>query len=144
LARLNADLERTEMDAAQLTSSLETLSGLAQNISGRVAVLDLGKSRVVECLQRVNDLKDLGTCTSGVQEAIRAENFEEAARHIHRFLTLDSAVFKMGDNPEAKGLRDYKILPVDFTNIFTYRCRLFRQKFLRSATAGNNRIEGNN
>jgi hypothetical protein len=109
LARLNADLERTELDAAQLTSSLETLSGLAQNISGRVAVLDLGKSRVVECLQRVNDLKDLGTCTSGVQEAIRAENFEEAARHIHRFLTLDSAVFKMGDNPEAKGLRVFKI-----------------------------------
>lgn len=71
--------------------------------SGRVATLDLGKSRVVECLQRVNDLRDLGTCASGVQESIKAQNYEEAANHIHRFLTLDSAVFKMGDNIKGKG-----------------------------------------
>lgn len=79
-------------------------AGLAQSISCRVATLDLGKSRVVECLQRVNDLRDLGTCASGVQEAIRQERYEEAARHIHRFLTLDTAVFKMGDHRESKGI----------------------------------------
>lgn len=102
VARVNTEFECAEGNARQLASSLETLSGLAQNISGRVAALDLGKSRVVDCLQRVNDLRDLGTCASGVQEAIKEENYEEAARNIHRFLTLDSAVFKMGD-PEEKG-----------------------------------------
>lgn len=77
---------------------------IKQFLSVRVATLDLGKSRVVECLQRVNDLRDLGICASGVQESIKAEKYEEAANHIHRFLTLDSAVFKMGDNIEGKGV----------------------------------------
>ena len=53
-ARVNAEFERSVADARQLSTSLETLSGLAQNISKRVAALDLGKSRVVECLQHVS------------------------------------------------------------------------------------------
>ena len=57
MARTSAEFERNQIEARQLASSLDTLSGLAQNISGRVAALDLGKCRVVECLQRVNDLK---------------------------------------------------------------------------------------
>ena len=102
-ARVNAEFERSEADARQLSNSLDALSGLAQNISKRVAALDLGKSRVVECLQHVSDLRDLGTCANGVQQAIRDVNFEEAASHIHRFLTLDSIVFKMSDSQDVKG-----------------------------------------
>ncbi|KAL3115998.1 hypothetical protein niasHT_007298 [Heterodera trifolii] len=102
VARINAEFERVGSNARQLANSLDSVSGLAQNISCRVVALDLGKSRVVECLQRVNDLKDLGTCAFGVQEALRAEKYEEAAQHIHRFLTLDTAVFKMGDHRESK------------------------------------------
>nr|CAD2175392.1 unnamed protein product [Meloidogyne enterolobii] len=101
-ARVNAEFERSEADARQLSNSLDALSGLAQNISKRVAALDLGKSRVVECLQHVSDLRDLGTCANGVQQAIRDGNFEEAASHIHRFLTLDSIVFKMSDSQDVK------------------------------------------
>lgn len=85
-----------------MSNSLDALSGLAQNISKRVAALDQGKSRVVECLQHVSDLRDLGTCANGVQQAIRDGNFEEAASHIHRFLTLDSIVFKMSDSQDVK------------------------------------------
>ncbi|KAL7078779.1 hypothetical protein ACQ4LE_001930 [Meloidogyne hapla] len=101
-ARVNAEFERSEADARQLSNSLDALSGLAQNISKRVAALDQGKSRVVECLQHVSDLRDLGTCANGVQQAIRDGNFEEAASHIHRFLTLDSIVFKMSDSQDVK------------------------------------------
>ncbi|KAF7634353.1 Cog4 domain-containing protein [Meloidogyne graminicola] len=101
-ARVNTEFECSEAEARQLSNSLDTLSELAQNISKRVAALDLGKSRVVECLQHVSDLRDLGTCANGVQQAIRDENFEEAASHIHRFLTLDSIVFKMSDSQDVK------------------------------------------
>ena len=45
----------------------------------------------------------MGTCANGVQQAIRDKNFEEAANHIHRFLTLDSIVFKMSDSQDVKG-----------------------------------------
>lgn len=82
---------------------MKLVSGLADNISGRVASLDQSKSRVVECLQLVNDLLDLRMCAEGVQSAMRNSNYDEAAQHIHRFLTLDSAVFKVGDQFVSKG-----------------------------------------
>ncbi|KAI3409817.1 hypothetical protein GPALN_006192 [Globodera pallida] len=137
VARINAEFERVESNARQLANSLDSVSGLAQNISCRVAALDLGKSRVVECLQRVNDLRDLGTCASGVQEAIRADKYEEAARHIHRFLTLDTAVFKMGDHRESKDAgysvkNCYEIL----RNATNELKRIIEQRFDEARTAG--------
>ncbi len=63
----------------------------------QVSLLDVAKCRVVDCLQRVGDLRDLRLCTDGVQTALDQEDYEQAAQHIHRFLTLDSAVFQMGE-----------------------------------------------
>lgn len=68
-----------------------------------VSALDVAKGRVVECLQRVSDLMDLRTCADGVRTAMEQEDYELAARHIHKFLTLDTAVFQMSDQAEAKG-----------------------------------------
>lgn len=101
-ARLSAGLELAELDAKQLSNGLKLISSVAQNISDRVSTLDLGKSRVVECLQRVSDLRDLRTCAEGVEKALKMEEFDEAAKHVHRFLTLDSIIFKMGDQIDAK------------------------------------------
>lgn len=70
--------------------------------------LDIAKGRVVECLQRVNDLMDLRTCADGVRSAIEQEDYELAARHIHKFLTLDTTIFQMSDHGEAKGEQSYK------------------------------------
>lgn len=92
-----------QSDGKQLNHSLKVVAGLAGNISTRVAALDQAKGRVVECLQLVNDLRDLRTCAEGVQKAIAEENYDEAAQHIHRFLTLDSGVFKIGDQVGSKG-----------------------------------------
>jgi hypothetical protein len=102
VARLHSFMECVETDARQLANSLKTVSGLAENISGRVSVLDVAKGRVVECLQRVGDLRELRTCAEGVEEALRREEYDEAASNIHRFLALDTAVFKMGDQVDAK------------------------------------------
>jgi hypothetical protein len=103
VAKLCSYAECVKTDAAQLNTNLKVVSGLAENISSRVASLDQAKGRVVECLQLVNDLLDLRTCAEGVQTAMRSGDFDEAAQHIHRFLTLDSAVFKVGDQVGSKG-----------------------------------------
>lgn len=47
------------------------------------------QSRVSECQQRVHDLIDLQLCSQGVTTAIRDEDFEKGAAHIHRFLSMD-------------------------------------------------------
>lgn len=103
VAKLCSFIESLRPDVTQLNASLKLVSGLAENISGRVSSLDQAKSRVVECLQLVNDLLDLRTCAEGVQVAMKTSNYDEAAQHIHRFLTLDSAVFKVGDQVGMKG-----------------------------------------
>lgn len=97
ISRLNNSMMVVESDAKQLASSLATISRLADTISGRVSALDVAKTRVVECLQLADDLRDLGTSSEGVDESIRNEDFELAAQHIHRFLTLDKAVFQVKD-----------------------------------------------
>ena len=47
------------------------------------------QSRVSECQQRVNDLIDLRLCSDGVKTAIADEDYEQAAAHLHRFLSMD-------------------------------------------------------
>lgn len=103
LTRLNNQIECVEIDTKLLTNNLRTVSGLAEKISNKVSALDVAKNRVVECLQRVSDLRDLRTCAEGVEVAMQKEDFESAANHIHRFLTLDTAVFKMGEQIDVKG-----------------------------------------
>nr|KAG5690988.1 hypothetical protein BaRGS_007335 [Batillaria attramentaria] len=70
-------------------------STLAENVSGKVRKLDLAKSRVVECSQRVEDILDLKFCTDGVQIALQNEDYEKAAGHVHRFRNLDETVIRM-------------------------------------------------
>ena len=56
--------------------------------------LDLAKSRVAECQQRVHDLIDLKLCSEGVVTALNEEDYERAAAHIHRFLAMDESLLR--------------------------------------------------
>lgn len=47
-----------------------------------------------ECQQRVHDLIDLQLCSAGVMVAIKEEDFEKAAAHIDRFLSMDEGLLK--------------------------------------------------
>ncbi|CCD71792.1 Conserved oligomeric Golgi complex subunit 4 [Caenorhabditis elegans] len=95
VTRLNNHMLVVENSAKQLTSALKNISVLADTISGRVSALDVAKTRVVGCLQLAGDMRDLGVCAEGIDDAIRSEDFETASQHIHRFLTLDQAVFQI-------------------------------------------------
>ncbi|KAK6042434.1 hypothetical protein COOONC_20061, partial [Cooperia oncophora] len=98
VSRLNNAMLVVETDTKQLAASLRTISRLADNISGKVSALDVAKTRVVECLQLAGDMHDLGVCSEGVDECISNEDYEQAAQHIHRFLTLDRAVFQFSSS----------------------------------------------
>lgn len=90
--RLKTRLTLAESDASHLSSLLSATSILAENVSGKVRDLDIAKTRVVDCLQRVEDALDLRLCTEGIRSAMASEDYEQAAGHVHRFLMLDKAI----------------------------------------------------
>ncbi|EPB67281.1 hypothetical protein ANCCEY_13625 [Ancylostoma ceylanicum] len=103
VSRLNNAMLVVEADTKQLAASLRTISRLADNISSKVSALDVAKTRVVECLQLAGDMHDLGVCSEEVDQCINNEDYEQAAQHIHRFLTLDRAVFQFSSSAD-KGI----------------------------------------
>ncbi|GMT15882.1 hypothetical protein PFISCL1PPCAC_7179 [Pristionchus fissidentatus] len=96
-SKFNNQMVGVESEGRRLADSLREVSKLADSISSKVADLDLAKTRVVECLQLAGDMMDLSTCSERVDEAIRACEWGEAAEMVHRFLTLDKAVFQLRD-----------------------------------------------
>ncbi|XP_071957457.1 conserved oligomeric Golgi complex subunit 4-like [Antedon mediterranea] len=92
--RIVPSLTDVHSDSTNLGDMISFTSDLAENVSGKVRILDLAKSRVQAAKHRVNDVLDLKFCTDGVQTALQSEDFEKAAAHIHRFLSLDEKVLK--------------------------------------------------
>jgi hypothetical protein len=82
-------------DSEELSRLVGHTAGLAERVSAKVRQLDLAKSRVAECQQRVKDLIDLRGCSEGVSTALEEEDYEQAAAHIHRFLAMDQALLQM-------------------------------------------------
>lgn len=76
-------------DSKKLSGMIGRTAILAENVSAKVRRLDEARSRVSECQQRVHDLIDLQLCSQGVTTAIKDEDFEKGAGHIHRFLSMD-------------------------------------------------------
>ncbi|XP_005110245.2 conserved oligomeric Golgi complex subunit 4 [Aplysia californica] len=95
LQKMLPNLQILETDSKQLCGMISFTSTLAENVSSKVRKLDLAKSRVVECMQRVEDILDLKFCIDGVQTALQNEDYEKAAGHIHRFRSLDETVIRM-------------------------------------------------
>ncbi|EFN65609.1 Conserved oligomeric Golgi complex subunit 4 [Camponotus floridanus] len=78
---------------------------LAKNVSAKVRQLDLARSRVCECQSRVNDILDLQLCSEGVATALRNEDYEQGAAHVHRYLAMevrDSYFSQFSDSAIAK------------------------------------------
>uniref|UniRef100_A0A1B6DE98 Conserved oligomeric Golgi complex subunit 4 n=2 Tax=Clastoptera arizonana TaxID=38151 RepID=A0A1B6DE98_9HEMI len=82
-------LQIVHSDALQLEEMISFTSTLAENVSAKVRQLDIARSRVSDCQQRVHDLLDLQLCSDGVTAALSSDDYEKAAAHVHRFLTMD-------------------------------------------------------
>lgn len=57
--------------------------------------LVLFQKRLYQAIQRADDILDLKFCTDGVQTALRNQDYEQAAAHIHRYLSLDQSVIEL-------------------------------------------------
>ncbi|XP_036819965.1 conserved oligomeric Golgi complex subunit 4 isoform X1 [Oncorhynchus mykiss] len=79
---------------------------LAENVSSKVRQLDLAKTRLYKVIQRADDILDLKFCTDGVQTALHNEDYEQAAAHIHRYLSLDQSVIELSRQGEESSAVD--------------------------------------
>ena len=89
IGRTLSGLSIVHNDSIKLGDRIEHTAVLAENVSAKVRRLDEARSRVSECQHRVHDLIDLQLCSQGVTTAIKEEDFEKGAGHIHRFLSMD-------------------------------------------------------
>lgn len=94
IGRSLSSLRQIRTDSGQLCDTITNTARLAENVSAKVRRLDEARTRVSDCQQRVHDLIDLQLCAAGVTAAIDAENFEAAAGHIHRFLSMDQSLLQ--------------------------------------------------
>ncbi|XP_063801941.1 conserved oligomeric Golgi complex subunit 4 isoform X1 [Pseudophryne corroboree] len=95
LQRMGPNLQLIEGDAQQLSGMITFTCNLAENVSSKVRQLDLAKSRLYQAIQRADDILDLKFCMDGVQSALKNEEYEQAAAHIHRYLSLDKSVIEL-------------------------------------------------
>uniref|UniRef100_A0A8C7VSU3 Conserved oligomeric Golgi complex subunit 4 n=1 Tax=Oncorhynchus mykiss TaxID=8022 RepID=A0A8C7VSU3_ONCMY len=93
-------------DASQLSGMITFTCSLAENVSSKVRQLDLAKTRLYKVIQRADDILDLKFCTDGVQTALHNEDYEQAAAHIHRYLSLDQSVIELSRQGEESSAVD--------------------------------------
>ncbi|NWQ82961.1 COG4 protein, partial [Columbina picui] len=106
LHRMGPNLQLIEGDAQQLAGMITFTCNLAENVSSKVRQLDLAKNRLYQAIQRADDILDLKFCMDGVQTALRNEDYEQAAAHIHRYLSLDKSVIELSRQGKEGGIID--------------------------------------
>ena len=74
------------------------------------------QNRLYQAIQRADDILDLKFCMDGVQTALRNEDYEQAAAHIHRYLCLDKSVIELSRQGK-EGWHPKLLLPSFITSI---------------------------
>uniref|UniRef100_A0A3Q3PZL3 Conserved oligomeric Golgi complex subunit 4 n=1 Tax=Monopterus albus TaxID=43700 RepID=A0A3Q3PZL3_MONAL len=110
LQRMGPDLQLVGGDASQLSGMITFTCSLAENVSRKVRQLDVAKTRLYNVIQRADDILDLKFCTDGVQTALRNEDYEQAAVHIHRYLSLDQSVIELSRQGEESSAVDASLV----------------------------------
>ncbi|XP_003970099.1 conserved oligomeric Golgi complex subunit 4 [Takifugu rubripes] len=110
LQRMGPSLQLIGGDASQLSGMITFTCSLAENVSCKVRQLDLAKTRLYNVIERADDILNLKFCTDGVQTALRNEDYEQAAAHIHRYLSLDQSVIELSRQGEESSSVDASLL----------------------------------
>ncbi|KAG8229831.1 hypothetical protein J437_LFUL008799, partial [Ladona fulva] len=106
------NLKVIHSDAKTLSEMITFTSNLAENVSAKVRKLDLARSRVSECQRRVLDVLDVQLCSEGVSAALRTEDYEKAAAHVHRYLSMDQSLLRQTAEDVAQGTSLWESLQV--------------------------------
>lgn len=94
ITKLIPKLQDVHCEAEELSKKVQHTAAIAESVSEKVRRLDKTRSLVSECQQRVHDLLDLQLCSEEVQSALKNEDYEKAASHVHRVLSIDQSVLK--------------------------------------------------
>lgn len=144
-------------DSIKLSEVIGHTAELAENVSAKVRRLDEARvrtlsqynsvemnlflmekcfsplptkqSRVSECQQRVHDLIDLQLCSQGVTTAIRDEDFEKGAAHIHRFLSMDQNLLQRTADDVAGSITSVSQAVSTLEQATTQMRQIVQQKF---------------
>lgn len=94
ITKIIPKLHELYIDAEDLAKKVQHTAAIAESVSEKVRRLDVTRSLVSECQQRVHDLLDLQLCSEGVQSALKNEDYEKAAAHVSRVLSIDQSILK--------------------------------------------------
>lgn len=83
------NIARIDNDTKRLSSLVDSSSALVEEVCSKFKRIDLAKVRLEDCLSKIGDILDLKTCRNGMLTAMEMSNYEEAAMHIKRFLSID-------------------------------------------------------
>ena len=64
----------------------------------RILIVVQPQGHVESCIGRVNDIIDLTRCVEGVEETMSADNLEQAAQHISKYLQIDKSLISKIDD----------------------------------------------
>lgn len=83
------NMEQINSNTKRLGSLVDSSHLLVGDVCSKFRQIDLAKARLEDCLSKIGDILDLKTCRNGMVNAMQSNNYEEAAMHIKRFLSID-------------------------------------------------------
>ncbi|KAG0227489.1 Golgi transport complex subunit 4 [Actinomortierella wolfii] len=91
---LGPQLGNLQSESKAMVKIVTDTATLAENISVKVRQLDLEQSRVQTAIRHVEDIQELKFCISGIQKAMELQDYEDAARYIHKAMQFDKKVLE--------------------------------------------------
>lgn len=74
----------------------------------------------------MHDLLDLQLCSDGVTAALSGDDYEKAAAHVHRFLTMDQSLLEQtADDMQQGGSKRMSIAIGKIKNVFENNTNFF-------------------
>ncbi|XP_044728429.1 conserved oligomeric Golgi complex subunit 4 [Chrysoperla carnea] len=94
VSKLFSKIEQTRRSGQEIANTVNNTAELSDSITAKIHQLDIARARVFDCQTRLNDLIDLRLCSDGVLLAMKNEEYEQAAGHIHRFLSMNQLMLQ--------------------------------------------------
>ncbi|TGZ51792.1 hypothetical protein CRM22_010720 [Opisthorchis felineus] len=89
------DFTVLQSNAKNLSGMIGLASELAIELSGKIRQLDLVKSRVMNCVSKLDHIIKLKQCAKDAQSALDQERFEEAAAHVNMYLNTEPSLLQL-------------------------------------------------
>ena len=109
-------LQILSVEAGALEESTASSAEMAERVSAQIRALDLRRERVLSVIDVIEGLVGQSAAVAGLEKAMAREDFEQAARCVDSFLTLqEQAAARAGPAPAPGGDAQPRALPSALT-----------------------------